>query len=99
MMGAPAGAPGGATTGAAGTADSGAVSNAQSTESTTTTTTSSSGLAPDGTSVSGGALDNSDVLASDSGAMPNTGGEPVLMSLMGLSLALGAFAVRKRIAA
>lgn len=95
FSGAPSGAipggsiPGGSTVGGA-SADSGAVSNADST--ITSTTTSSSGIGPDGASIE---LEPS----GDTTALPNSGGEPVIMTLIGLSVALGAFALRKRVSA
>ncbi len=95
--GAPIGDPrGGIESGATGaapgaTADTGAISNAQTTQ-TTTTTTSSSGIGPDGVSAE---VDP----GVETTELANTGGEPVLMSLFGLSMALGAFAIRKRVSA
>ncbi len=79
------------TTAPGATVDSGTISNAQTTEITSTETTSS-GIGPDGVSVD---IDPS----LETTELANTGGEPVLMSLFGLSLALGAFAVRKRVSA
>lgn len=77
---------------AAGTVDSGAISNAQTTQ-TTTTTTSSAGIGPDGAAMEG------ETMMGETTELANTGGEPVLMSLLGLSMALGALAMRKRVSA
>lgn len=78
------------------TADTGTVSNAQATT-TTTTTTSAPGIGADGVSVD---VDPATTMeSSDTTQLANTGGEPVLMSLVGLSMALGAFAIRKRVSA
>ncbi len=86
MMGAPGAAVGGAT------ADSGAITNGASTETTTTTTTSTEGIGPDGTAliVEPGM---------ETTELANTGGEPIVMSLLGLSMAMGAFALRRRVSA
>lgn len=69
--------------------DSGAITNGASMQSTTTTSTTTEGIGPDGLAVA------------DEGttALPGTGGEPIVMSLLGLSMMVGAFAVRRRISA
>lgn len=82
--------PGAAPTNATAATDTGVVSNVQTTD--TTTTTSSSGIGADGVAMEMNPGMQTTELA-------NTGGEPVLMSLIGLSMALGAFAIRKRISA
>ncbi len=82
---------------AGGAADAGAITN-------TTTTTTTSGLAPDGTAIDGGgfvAPDSaaSDTMMEDSSSMPNTGGEPMIAVLAGLSIAGAAVAMRRKVTA
>lgn len=86
----------GGTGGAAANVDSGVVNSlagdttVTSTESTTVT--SSPGIGPDGVEIG---LDGT-----DGGAMlADTGGEPIIMSLVGLMVAAGAFFVRRRVSA
>lgn len=90
---APGEAPGGAP--AAGTtADDGTISNASSSTTTTTTTTTNGGISPDVdiavTPVEG------EVVATN---LTNTGGEPLLMSVAGLAIAMSAFALRRKVSA
>jgi LPXTG-motif cell wall-anchored protein len=81
--------PGGPTTTT--TTDTGAISNAptDSTTSTTTTTTTTE-AAPATVEVAP---------ATTTTELANTGGEPILMSLLGLTIAGGAYFVRRRVAA
>jgi LPXTG-motif cell wall-anchored protein len=89
-----AGAPGAAGTATAGTADTGSISNDTATTSTTTTTetTSSGGIGPDGVAITDDTMDQTTELA-------NTGGEPIIITLFGLSIAAGAFFMRRRVSA
>lgn len=77
------------------TADAGGISNAPVAATTTTTTTT--GVAPDASFVPAddAALDTT----GDSSPMPNTGGEPMIAVLAGLSIAGAAFAMRRKITA
>lgn len=70
--------------------DNGAISNGGSLVQSSSSTTTTEGIGPDGFAVS---PDDSTT------ALPGTGGEPVIMSLIGLSMMVGAFAVRRRISA
>ncbi|PQV64601.1 hypothetical protein B1R32_10494 [Abditibacterium utsteinense] len=81
---------GGSMGGSSMSGDSGSITNGASTESTTTTSTT--GIGPDGVSMEVEPGMETTELA-------NTGGEPVLMSLLGLSMAMGAFALRRRVSA
>jgi LPXTG-motif cell wall-anchored protein len=84
------------TTGTAtgGTADSGSITNDTSTTTTTTTTetTSSGGIGPDGVAITDDTMGSTTELA-------NTGGEPIILTLVGLSIAAGAFFMRRRVSA
>ena len=86
------GSTGGSATGSA--ADAGAITN-------TTTTTTTTGVAPDGTNgdfvdASGAAFGDT---TADSSSMPNTGGEPMIAVLAGLSIAGAALAMRRKVTA
>lgn len=70
------------------TADSGAISNAATETTTSTTTTSTPGI---------GVGDESAMMMSETTELANTGGEPVLVVFAGLAMALGAFALRRRV--
>ncbi len=78
-------APGGSAVGG----DSGAISNASVTD-TTTTTTTTEGIGPDGLAI---AIEP----GTETTELANTGGAPIAMSLLGLSMAMGAFALRRRV--
>lgn len=83
--GPPVGAPGApGTTAAAPAADTGAVTNTV-VESTTTT---SNGIEPGGIAITDETMTTE---------LANTGGEPMLLSLMGLSMVAGAFFLRRRV--
>ena len=95
----PSGAPGGpgsegfGAPGSTGTADAGAISN-------TTTTTTTTGVAPDGST--GGFIAPDDAATGDfteGSSMPNTGGEPMIAVLAGLSIAGAAVAMRRKVSA
>ena len=79
------------TPGTAATADTGAVSNGAA---TTTTTTTTAVLPDSSTGVS--AEDAATDMGSDS-KMGNTGGEPMLVVLAGLSVAAMAFGLRRKV--
>ena len=81
------GAPGGSAVG-----DAGAISN-------TTTTTTTTGVAPD--SSGGGFVPAGDAAlgSSDSSTIPDTGGEPMIAVLAGLSIAGAALAMRRKVTA
>ncbi len=81
----------GAPTGAA--ADAGGISNAPGVTTTTTTT----GIAPDAQFVP--ADESFNGTAADSSSMPNTGGEPMIAVLAGLSIAGAAVAMRRKVTA
>ena len=89
---APAPAPG--APGATGAADAGAISNAPAAATTTTTTTT--GVSPDVAMV---APDDAAMNSDSSSSMPNTGGEPMIAVLAGLSIAGAAFAMRRKVTA
>jgi hypothetical protein len=75
--------------------DSGSINSFQGTSVTSTeqtTTTSSPGIGADGVEIG---LDSTD----DSAMLADTGGEPIIMSLLGLSVAAGAFFMRRRVSA
>ena len=87
------GAPG--TTGTNGASEEGSISNAPVAATTTTTTTT--GIAPDSQFVpADDAAISSDT---DSSQIPNTGGEPLIMALAGLSIAGAAVAMRRKVTA
>ena len=88
----------GAPTGATGTVDAGAITNVPVASTTTTTTTNATGIAPDSsfTEADNGAM-NGDM--SGSSQMPNTGGEPLIAVLAGLSIAGAAVAMRRKVTA
>lgn len=69
-------------------AESGAVTNAEA-ETTTTTTTTTSGIEAEGTT----ALDET----TQTTELANTGGAPLVMSLGGMALAMGALCLRRRV--
>lgn len=72
-----------------GAPDSGDIST--SSTSTTTTTTSTEGINPDVTAEVT-PMDSTDTL-------PNTGGEPLIMSVAGLAIAAAAFGIRRKVTA
>ncbi len=79
------GAPGAPTT----PTDTGAVTNAAvDSTTTTTTTTSSPGIGMDEVAITDETMTTE---------LANTGGEPLILSLMGLSMAAGAFFLRRRV--
>ena len=77
----------------AATPDSGIITNSQTID-TTSTTTSAPGIGAEGMAMEGDASTTGETTE-----LANTGGEPILMSLVGLSMAMGAFALRKRVSA
>jgi LPXTG-motif cell wall-anchored protein len=79
------GAPGGTAV----NGDSGTISNATVTD-TTTMTSTTEGISPDGIAV---AVEP----GMQTTELPSTGGAPITMSLLGLSMAMGAFALRRRV--
>ena len=88
--------PGAGEPGATGTtADAGGISNVPVASTTTTTTTT--GVAPDASFVP--ADDAAMGMTEDSSSMPNTGGEPMIAVLAGLSIAGAAVAMRRKVTA
>ncbi len=77
-----------------GSADTGGITN-------TTTTTTTSGVSPDGSVAGNGGFVAPDDAASggDTSSIPNTGGEPMIAVLAGLSIAGAAVAMRRKVAA
>jgi len=87
-------------TGAAGTttttADDGTVSNANSVGTTTTTTTTTTGgIAADAPVA---VVPDTEIVTTET-TLTNTGGEPVLMTLAGLAIAMSALAFRRKVQA
>lgn len=97
----PPSGPGSAGPGSAGTpgttaADTGSISNGAAATTTTTTTTAAAPVAPDASGLS--AEDAATGSTSDStSSAPNTGGEPMLVALAGLSVAAMAFGLRRKV--
>ncbi len=88
-------APGGpGAPGTTGAADAGGISNAPASTTTTTTTT---GVSPDASFV---APDDAAIGSdAESSSMPDTGGEPLIAVLAGLSIAGAAVAMRRKVTA
>ncbi len=74
--------------------ESGTVSNASGATTTTTTTTANPGIPMENS-----AMTDETTATSQTTRLGNTGGEPLLMSLAGMSLAMGAFFLRRRVSA
>ncbi len=77
-----------AESGAQSGAESGTVTNAEA-DTTTTTTTTTSGIEAEGTTT----LDET----TQTTELANTGGAPLVMSLGGMAMAMGAFFLRRRV--
>ena len=80
--------------GAPATADGGAITNVPAASTTTTTTTT--GISPDASFVP---ADDLAMGESSSSRMPDTGGEPMIAVLAGLSIAGAAVAMRRKVTA
>ncbi len=91
----PIGAPGAVGAPGAGGASETGFSNAPVAATTTTTTTTGTGIAPDSQFLPA----DDAAMSSDSSSMPNTGGEPMIAVLAGLSIAGAAVAMRRKVTA